>query len=200
MIASVTHINQGMVSISVLMAHALLPGEGWADWSLSNPSKVHDIHYEGGHNGSQVTLSALNEHILHWAKFLMTKWKKDTGKTFIFFFSENLNLAALSNADWQQSDWWACITKTNWSCNVVAHAAFTSLLLEKRARAALGNRLCSTASADSAASVQGWLFVGGMKSGYYFKRNSHRKNVGFKINKWVHGSWIKLQYKSNAEH
>lgn len=37
-------------------------------------------------------------------------------------------------------------------------------------------------------SVQGRLFVGGTKSGYYFKRNSHRKNVGFKINKCAHAS------------
>lgn len=74
----------------------------------------------------------------------------------------------------------------------VALAPWVSAGPAGRARAALGKRLCVSASADSAASVQGWLFVGGTKSGYYFKRNSHRKNVGFKINKCAHGSQIKV--------
>lgn len=136
-------------------------------------------------------LTALDASILHWAVSYY-KMKKGSREHFYIFLLENVNLIALLNADWQQSDWWACTTKTNQSCNVVAHAALASLLLDGRAGTALGNRLCLTASAESAASVQGWLFVGGTKSGYYFKRNSHRKNVGFKINKWAHGSWIKL--------
>lgn len=136
--------------------------------------------------------TALHIYILHWAKFPVTKWTKGSRWYFYICLSENINLTALWNADWQQSDWWACITKASWSWRVAAHTAWASLLLDERARTALGNRPGLTASADSAASVQGWLFVGGTKSGYYFKRNSHRKNVGFKTNKWAHGSWVKL--------
>ena len=41
-------------------------------------------------------------------------------------------------------------------------------LLDGRADTALGNRLCLAASAESAASVQGWLFVGGTKEWLLF--------------------------------
>lgn len=125
------------------------------------------------------------------------KVKKGSKQYFHAFLLENINIAALLNSNRQQCDWWACPSKANQSCNAVAHAALASLLLDGRA---LGNRLCLTAGAKSAASMQGWLFVGGMKSGYYFKRNSHTKNVGFKINKCAHGSWTKLEYKSNSVH
>jgi hypothetical protein len=65
-------------------------------------------------------------------------------------------------------------------------------VLDGRSQDSPGKRLCLTVSAESAASVKDGYLWEAPKSGYYFKRNSHRKNVGFKINKWTHGSSVKL--------
>lgn len=73
-------------------------------------------------------------------------------------------------------------------------------LLDGRADTALGNRLCLAASAESRKCCKDGYLWEAPKSGYYFKRDSQRKNAGFKINKWVIGSWIKTQCKSNTEH
>lgn len=175
-------------SPSVLLAHTLVPRGSWADGCVSKPSKFHDSslwRWSRWLLSQFWTYTFFTEH-----NSLVSTEKKES----IFFISLPWKIPASLHFEGRTDNslMEELLQPRLFGVAAGACAAWASALPGGRAGAALGKRLCFFASAESAASVRGWLFVGGTKSGYYFKRNSHRKNVGFKINKCAHGSWIKL--------